>query len=85
MPTKHIDKKLWEAIEQETVKAVTETKQPITAPELMRYAILKGIMTLRPEEIIMLRRMSQSTLERALQEDKFPTPRPDQHPDQSQK
>lgn len=43
MPSKHIDKTIWEKVEKETVKAVLETKQNVKDTKMLNYLILKGL------------------------------------------
>lgn len=43
MPTKHIDEKTWRKVEQETVKAVVATKEPLKDTEVLKLLILKGL------------------------------------------
>lgn len=50
MPTKHIDDKTWRKVEQETVKAVVATKEPLKDTEVLRLLILKGLEVVTVED-----------------------------------
>jgi len=49
MPTKHIPDKTWKKVQNETVKAVIETKEAIRDTDVLNWLILKGIKVARTE------------------------------------
>ena len=50
MPTKHIDEVAWRLVEQQVVKAVTESQTGIKDTKLMNYALIKGLKSLNKED-----------------------------------
>jgi len=54
MPTKHIDDVAWRLVEQQVVKAVTESQTGIKDTKLMNYALIKGLKSLTKEDYMEL-------------------------------
>jgi len=50
MPTKHIDDAAWRMVEQQVVKAVTESQSGIKDTKLMNYALVKGLKSLNSQD-----------------------------------
>lgn len=51
MPSKHIEQKTWQKVQDATVKAVIQTKVSIKDTEMLKLLILKGLSTITDEEI----------------------------------
>ena len=51
MPTKHIDQKTWEKVQNLTVKAVIATQKPLKEGEILNFLIKKGIKEITEEEL----------------------------------
>jgi hypothetical protein len=43
MPTKHINDAVWRKVEQATVKAVVETREPIKDTDVLNWLIERGL------------------------------------------
>lgn len=50
MPTKHINAKTWRKVEQETVKAVVETREPIKDTDILNWLIERGLKGIEKED-----------------------------------
>lgn len=50
MPTKHIDERTWRKVEQETVKAVLATREPLKDTEVLKLLILKGLEAIKEDD-----------------------------------
>lgn len=75
MPSKHIEQVLWDAVEEETVSAVKKTSLPINSTEMMRYLLVKGLISVDMKEIVLMRKLSASTINQAIAEGKLPEDR----------
>lgn len=51
MPSKHIEQKTWQKVQDATVKAVIQTKVSIKDTEMLKILILKGLSTISEDEI----------------------------------
>jgi len=75
MPSKHIEQILWDAVEEETVKAVKSTSMPINSTEMLRYLLVKGLISVDMNEIVLLRKLSGPTINQAIAKGKLPEDR----------
>ncbi|MGL5343196.1 MAG: hypothetical protein ACRC9O_00775 [Plesiomonas sp.] len=51
MPSKHIEQRIWQKVQDATVKAVIQTKVSIKDTEILKLLIIKGLSTISEEEI----------------------------------
>ena len=57
VPTKHIEAKLWDRVEQRTVDAVTELGVPLKDTEVLQYVLIVGLATIQNAHIAVLHDM----------------------------
>jgi hypothetical protein len=50
MPTKHINEAVWRKVEQATVKAVVETREPIKDTDVLNWLIERGLRDIEKED-----------------------------------
>ncbi|WP_434951816.1 hypothetical protein ACRWQL_01095 [Shewanella sp. HL-SH4] len=50
MPTKHINDAVWRKVEQMTVKAVIETREPIKDTDVLNWLIERGLKGIEKED-----------------------------------